>query len=142
MMNTERMPTRQPRILLAGTDLDMRSLLRSMLTYAGYSVTCYGHAADFADLVSAPGAVRNLTSYELLILDLEILDDEIMPMLETVQTRNKLPPLVLTSAFSNGANRDRAGVLKAEAEFNTAQPAQAPRILELVLRIVPVDSPM
>ena len=116
-----RVGTRQPRLLVAEDEAEMRNLLAWTLRKAGYDVDV---AVDGLELLvklyqsCAAVARGEARRWDLIISDIRMPALDGLDVLEGVASRDALPPVILTTAFGDAATHARAKRLGVAAIFD------------------------
>jgi len=134
------LPAAPHRLLVADDDLPMRHLLAGELRRAGYQVVECG---DGASLVKRLASVflrdARPDPFDLVVSDVRMPGLSGLEILEALQDRAGLPPMILITAFGDRETHLRAERLGAVAMID--KPFRIPDLVALVNRTVHEERP-
>ena len=134
MMTATRQNRRRPQILLAASDVEMRSHLTHLLGRSGYEVCSCDSLTSLLESVDTDSK-----NFDLVVCQMDLLKDAAGAVLEHLQHRGWPAPLVLIRRVASTKDTALARRLSAaailESDSNSAQQ------LAMVRKIVPVAGP-
>jgi len=111
-------------VLLAEDDSELRVLLAGAFLSEGYKVTECHHGTDLLDrldnLVTYREYVRpaKRERYDLIVSAIQMRGATTLETIEEIQQLERLPPIILITAFGDRDTRTRAGELGVAAVFD------------------------
>jgi two-component system response regulator AtoC len=128
---------RQPHLLLAEDDVEMRRLLTWTLEKAGYHVTACRDGKELLRKLGVLDPYAETANIDLVISDIRMPGYSGLEVLEGARELEDCPPVLLISAFADDEARRRAGALGALDVL--AKPFDLDVFVERVQGILPAD---
>jgi len=109
---------RNPNILLAEDDQEMRSLIAWTLHKAGYKVIKCHNGFELFQRMRANLNNAQITGYDLVLADIRLPGLDAFEVLEDIQTRGRCPPIILITSFGDEDTHLRAKRMGVAAMFD------------------------
>jgi two-component system, response regulator, stage 0 sporulation protein F len=132
---------RQPEILLAEDDREMRSLLKISLENVGFRITECADGVCLAGNLSSllfPEGVEHYKKFDLIISDIRMPGVTGMSVLEGLQEIERTPPIILITAFGDTETHRKAAALGAAAMFD--KPFEIEELISKAKEIISNDN--
>jgi two-component system, OmpR family, response regulator len=125
---THKMPTPKGRILCTEDDADTRDLLRIILEFEGFEVSCAGDAAQAMNLATE-------AKFDLYVLDSWLPEMAGEDLCKTLREFDPITPIL----FYSGAafESDKARAMAAGAQSYIVKPAPPEQIISEISRLIP-----
>jgi len=109
---------RNPRVLLAEDDQEMRSLITWTLHKAGCKVTECHNGFELYQRLRAELENSQIKAYDLVLTDICLPGLDAFEVLEDMQSRGECPPIILITSFGDDDTHLRAQRMGAAAMFD------------------------
>jgi len=139
MTQTVRRNTRNPRILLAEDDQELRALLTWVLHKAGYAITeCSNGVELLVNLYPYTDSLQQ-PEFDLVVTDIRMPGLTALEIVEGLQDCPQCPPVILITSFGDDETHRKAERLGVIAVFD--KPFDTDDLLSKVRQIVPIRKP-
>jgi CheY-like chemotaxis protein len=128
---------RQPRILLAEDDTEMRKLLVARLARAGFHVIECADGYELLDHLGYPALVSQPDDFDLIVSDIRMPGVSGMEVLEGIHETEWSVPMILITAFGNEDTHQEAARLGAASTFN--KPFDIDDLIERIREVLVLD---